>query len=174
MQFTVGQTVVHPQHGPSTVTQLSHRVVKGVPRTYVETEVHQMTHRVSVPVDRAEEVGLRLPRTAAQLQELWDLLGQPTRHEEEQWSRRMKGNHERLRTGDFLVAAEVVRDLTRRLLARGLSSGEKDLLKQGRRPLVTELGLSLDLSEEEAERVLDAAINGEESLPGTDDLVTAC
>lgn len=162
MQFLAGQTVVHPQHGPSTVTQVIHRSMKGVSRSYVELQVHRTDLRVSVPIDTADDVGLRLPSTATQLQELWEVLREPTLHEEEQWSRRMKGNQERLRIGELLATAKVVRDLTRRQDTRGLSAGERDLLKSARQPLVVELGLSLALSDEEAENMLDAAIRGEE------------
>lgn len=164
MQFSVGQTVVHPQHGPSTVTQVVHRSIKGVSTAYVELQVHRTDLRVSVPVDHADEVGLRAPREASELQELWDVLRRPTDHEEEQWSRRMKGNQEKLRIGDFLMTAEVVRDLTRRQELHGISAGERDLLKHARQPLVVELGLSLSLTDEEAEKALDLAIRGEEPL----------
>ncbi|WP_347338529.1 CarD family transcriptional regulator [Cellulomonas sp. WB94] len=114
-----------------------------------------------MPIDSADEVGLRPPRAGAELEELWDVLREPTLHEEQQWSRRMKGNQEKLRVGDVLVTAEVVRDLTRRQEERGLSGGERELLRHASRPLVVELGLSLSLSDEEAERVLDSAIHGE-------------
>lgn len=161
MQFSEGQTVVHPQHGPATVTQVFERLVRGETKSYVELQVHRVELRVSVPVDRADEIGLRAPRAATELQDLWRVLCEPTVHEEEQWSRRMKGNQERLRVGDFLITAEVVRDLTRRQETHGLSAGEKDLLKNARQPLVVELSLSLGLTDEAAEQVIDAAIRGE-------------
>ena len=160
MQFSPGQTVVHPNHGPSTVTQVVHRSVQGVTRTYVELQVHRTELLLLIPIDHAEAVGLRLPRAASELNELWGVLRDPTVHEEEQWSRRMKGNQEKLRVGDLLRTAEVVRDLTRRDETRGISAGERDMLKHARLPLVIELGLSLSLSDEEAGRALDVAIHG--------------
>lgn len=160
MQFSVGQTIVHPHHGPCTVSQVTRRSIKGVDRGYLELQVHRMDLRVSVPIDNADEVGLRSPRAGAELEELWGVLREPTRNEESQWSRRMKGNQEKLRIGDLLATAEVVRDLTRRQEARGLSAGERELLKHAARPLVVELGVSLSLSDEEAAKVLDSAIHG--------------
>jgi CarD family transcriptional regulator len=65
---------------------------------------------------------------------------------------------DQLRTGDLLVTAKVVRDLTRREAAKGVSWGEKDLLKHARQPVVTELALALHLTEEEAESALEEAI----------------
>lgn len=171
MLFSVGQTVVHPQHGPSTVTQVVHRSIKGVSRSYVELEVHRSDLRLAIPVDTADDVGLRPPRTAAQLEELWEVLGEASPDEEEQWSRRMKGNQERLRIGDLQVTAAVVRDLVRRDDARGISPGERDLLKHARQPLVIELGLSLGVSDAEAEHVLDSVIRGAQGPAVTPDAV---
>lgn len=160
MQFSVGQTVVHPQHGPSTVTQVVHRSIKGVSRSYVELQVHRSDLRVAIPVDTAHEVGLRPPRSASDLDDLWAVLRAPTPEQEEQWSRRMKGNQEKVRLGDMMVTAGVVRDLVRRDDARGISAGERDLLRQARQPLVVELGLSLGVSDADAEQVLESVIRG--------------
>lgn len=167
MQFAVGQTVVHPQHGPSTVIQLVKRSIHGVSRSYVDLQVHRTDLRVSVPVEVARDVGIRRPRTAGELEELWEVLREPTLHEEEQWSRRMKGNHEKLRLGELLRIAEVVRDLTRREGTRGISAGEKDLLKHARQPIVVEVGVALGLSDEEAEALLDAEIHVESEAVST-------
>jgi len=161
MQFEVGQTVVHPQHGPSTITQVFHRTMRGEQHTYIELEVQRSDLKVSVPVKIAEEIGIREPRTAEELGELWDVLGRETEHEEEQWSRRMKDNQERLRLGDLLSTAGVVRDLTRRSELKGLSAGEKDMLRSAMQPIIVEVGLSLGITDEEAEQVLGNAIRGE-------------
>lgn len=173
MQFAVGQTVVHPQHGPSTVTRLVKRSIHGVSRSYVDLQVHRTDLRVSVPVESARDVGIRPPWTAAELQDLWEVLREPTFQEEEQWSRRMKGNHEKLRLGDLLRIAEVVRDLTRRQETKGVSAGEKDLLKQARQLLAVEIGISLGLSDHDAEALLDAAILGESPTTAEPVLSTA-
>jgi len=161
MQFSVGQTVVHPQHGPSTITQVFHRTIRDEQHTYIELEVQRSDLKVSVPVKIAEEIGIREPRTAKELGELWEVLGRATEHEEEQWSRRMKDNQERLRLGDLLSTAGVVRDLTRRSEAKGLSAGEKDMLRSAMQPIIVEVGLSLGISDDEAEQVLENAIRGE-------------
>lgn len=173
MQFSAGQTVVHPQHGPSTVTQVVHRSIKGVTRSYVELAVHRSDLCLAIPVDTADDVGLRPPRTAAQLEELWDVLREASPEEEEQWSRRMKGNQEKLRIGDLSVTAGVVRDLVRRDDARGISPGERDMLKNARQPLIIELGLSLGVTDAEAERLLDSVIRGGSAPEAASDTLTA-
>lgn len=161
MQFEVGKTVVHPQHGPATIVQVFQRTIRDEQHDYIELEVQRSDLKISVPVKLAEEIGIRDPRTVEELGELWEVLAAPTEHEEEQWSRRMKDNQERLRLGDLLSTAGVVRDLTRRSESKGLSAGEKDMLRSAIQPIVVEVGLTLGISDEEAEQVLDNAIKGE-------------
>lgn len=161
MQFEVGKTVVHPQHGPATIVQVFQRTIRDEPHDYIELEVQRSDLKISVPVKLAEEIGIRDPRTVEELGELWEVLAAPTEHEEEQWSRRMKDNQERLRLGDLLSTAGVVRDLTRRSESKGLSAGEKDMLRSAIQPIVVEVGLTLGISDEEAEQVLENAIRGE-------------
>ncbi|MER5274841.1 CarD family transcriptional regulator [Streptomyces sp. NPDC002809] len=160
MQFSEGQTVIHPQHGPATVTEVLDRQVNGGSRRYVQLRVHRTDLHVAVPVDKADEVGLRSVYAAAQVKELLDVLGAPAGEPEEAWSRRFKANSERLRTGDLALIAGVIRDLARRQEERGLSAGEKDMLKHARSPVLAELALALSITDAEAEELLDSTILG--------------
>lgn len=158
MQFSTGRTVVHPHHGPATITAITDRVVAKATVSYLELKIHSSDLTISIPASKAEEIGLREVYTANEISELLDVLRAATEHEEETWSRRFKDNQEKLRQGDLLVTAAVVRDLSRRDSERGLSSGEKQMLRTARQPILAELGLGLSISEEEAEKVLDEAI----------------
>lgn len=158
MQFTPGQTLVHPQHGPATVVQVVDRTVAGSVRTYVQLHVQDNNLRIAIPVDHADAVGLRPVSGPAAIAALLETLGSGASHEEAMWSRRMKANQDRLRTGDLLVVAGVVRDIARRDLDHGVSAGEKDLLRHARRPLVIELAVALEISEDDADARIDQAI----------------
>lgn len=158
MQFVPGTTLVHPQHGPATVVQVVDRSVAGTMRTYVQLQVQDTDLRIAIPLDQAEYVGLRPVSGAAQIAALLEVLGSEAGVEEAMWSRRMKANQERLRTGHLLTVAGLVRDIARRDLDHGVSAGEKDLLRTARRPLVTELALALGISEDDADARIDQAI----------------
>ncbi|MFD1507127.1 CarD family transcriptional regulator [Georgenia yuyongxinii] len=161
MQFSAGQVVVHPHHGPATITEITTRILRGVPTNYLSLQVHRTNLVVAVPMDKVDEVGVRAVFDRGQIESLFEVLQAASGQEEEQWSRRQKANHEKLLTGDLFAAAGVVRDLTRRLDTKGLSWGEKDMLRDARKPLLAEIALSLDLSDDEAVAALDAAIVGE-------------
>ena len=158
MHFTPGTTLVHPQHGLATGVQVVDRAVGGTTRTYVQLQVQDTDLRIAIPLDQAEDVGLRPVSGPEQIAALLETLSAEATIEEAMWSRRMKANHERLRTGDLLVVAGLVRDITRRDVDHGVSAGEKELLRTARRPLVIELALAMGLTEDAADARLEAAV----------------
>ncbi|UYP19990.1 CarD family transcriptional regulator [Rhodococcus sp. Z13] len=162
MQFSTGQIVVHPHHGPATVAAITTRTIKQQPVSYLQLKVHSSDLTVALPLDKAEEIGLRDVYSSDELKKLFEILHTPTDHEEETWSRRFKENQDRLRSGDLHVTAAVVRDLTRREHRKGLSMGERTMLKAARTTVLTELCLGLSLPEEQAEQMLDSAIMSSE------------
>jgi CarD family transcriptional regulator len=159
MNFTEGQTIVHPHHGPAVVRSITRRRVKAVDTDYLMLEIRDSNLTVSVPVDSIDTVGLRAILDAEQLKRLLDVLAAPTGDEEQQWSRRLKANQERLRSGDTYAAAAVVRDLSRRLNRKGLSLAEKDMLKYAKRPLVIEVALAVGVPSDEADAVIDSVVS---------------
>lgn len=177
MQFSEGQIVVYPHHGPATITSIFSRTVKGNEIQYLKLEVHDSKLSVSVPVASAEQVGIRAVLSPDETKALFDVLRAPTIDEEDKWSRRMKDNQEKLKAGDILTIAGVVRDLTRRSDDRGLSLAERELLRHAQGPLVTEIALSLEIGVEEAEAALHKALTPDSAAgpttPGAPDEATA-
>jgi CarD family transcriptional regulator len=165
MRFTAGQTVIHPHHGPATVIEVFDRTMKGEVRHYLGLEAHRSTLRVAVPVEKVDEVGLRRVASETQARELLEVLRGPSDVMEETWSRRFKANQEKLRLGNLLVTAGVVRDLMRRETERGLSAGEKGMLRHAERPVLAELALSLSLADGEVEDLLRSTVLGDQRAP---------
>lgn len=50
---------MHPHHGPSTVTGLRDRAVKGASMRYPELRVHRSDLTIALPEEKAAEVGVR-------------------------------------------------------------------------------------------------------------------
>ncbi|MBA2725676.1 MAG: hypothetical protein H0U53_06780 [Actinobacteria bacterium] len=74
------------------------------------------------------------------------------------WSRRFKANVEKLRSGNILEVADVVRSLHQRDREKGLAAGEKRMLTKARQILVSELTFAKDCQEEEAEEMLNEVL----------------
>jgi len=161
MQLEVGQIVIHPHHGPAAVTSIITRTVKGQPLDYAELEVQGNKLRVSIPVSKAEEIGIRDIACDSQLDKLTEVLCAPTVNEETQWSRRYKANRASMATGDPLQLAAVVRDLVRRRERGSLSLGERDLLKEASAPLLAEIALAVEVDEDKAREIMFSMIMDE-------------
>ena len=156
MSFTVGETVVYPNHGAAIIEQLETRIVKGEERQYLVLRIlSQNDLIVRVPSNNLELVGVRDVVDSAGLERVFGVLRLEDVDEPSNWSRRYKANLEKLHSGNVMKVAEVVRDLWRREKTKGLSAGEKRMLAKARQVLVSELALAEKIEEPGAETMLD-------------------
>lgn len=170
MGYKVGDMVVYPRHGAARVDAITERTVKGVTRQYLQLSVLSSDGLViNVPVENAEKVGVRDIVDADAVSKVFGILRTPIVEKEMNWSRRYKLNVEKISTGDVNQIAEVVRDLSQRNVdEHGLSAGEKRMLTRARSILTSEISLSEDISEDEAQRLLDVNLGYADPLPGDD------
>ena len=158
MAFDVGDRVVYPHHGAAIIVRTETRDFNGEDTEYLVLEVKREETRVtiSVPSEKVDDVGMRPPISRDEVEDLFDLLAKRDIREPANWSRRFKNHQEKLKSGDVYQVAEVVRNLSLRDQAKGLSAGEKSMFLKARSVLVSELSFALDLTEEDAlDKVLD-------------------
>ncbi len=159
MSFKVGDKVVYPHHGAATIIKVEKREFEGKKQDYLVLKMSHGDLVVSVPPDKAEEVGMRWPIEADDVDDLLDVLARRDIREPANWSRRYKNHQEKLKSGDVYQVAEVVRNLARRQMDRGLSAGEKNLYNTARTVLVSELSFALGVSEDDVGERVDEALN---------------
>lgn len=159
MTFAVGETVVYPTHGAAVIEEIETRTIKGEERLYLVLRiVGQNDLVIRVPAASLDLVGVRDVVDAEGLERVFGVLRAPHAEEPTNWSRRYKANVEKLRSGNVMKVAEVVRDLWRRDKDRGLSAGEKRMLAKARQILVSELALAEKVEEDRAEVMLDEVL----------------
>lgn len=168
LDLSVGAYVVYPYHGIATVDRVEKRPVDG---QQTECLVVRVAGRgwdavgdmiVSIPVDRAEEIGVRAPITREEADEVLEVLSQTDVRVPANWSRRFKNHQEKLRSGEVYNTAEVVRNLAHREMKARLSAAEKRMYDRARYALVSELAISWSLDIDEAEARVDEAVAQEE------------
>ncbi len=150
MTFKVGDRVVYPHHGAAIIEKTEMVELLGEKKKYFVLKTAHDELTVRVPVDKAEEVGMRPPISGEDVEDLFVLLAKKDVREPANWSRRFKNHQEKLKSGDVYQVAEVVRNLALRESAKGLSAGEKNMYSKARKVLVSELSFSLDVSEDDA------------------------
>ncbi len=148
--FKSGDRVVYPHHGAAVIERTETRELDGKKTKYFVLRAVHDNLTVRVPVAMADEVGMRLPISHEDVEDLFVLLSKRDVREPQNWSRRFKNHQEKLRSGDVYQVAEVVRNLRLREKDKGLSAGEKTMYNKARKVLVSELSFALDVSEESA------------------------
>jgi CarD family transcriptional regulator len=159
VSFDVGDRVVYPHHGAAVITKREKRKINGSTTEYLVLVMAHGELTLSVPVDKADEVGMRPPIGEDEVDDLFDLLAKKDIREPANWSRRFKNHQEKLKSGDVYQVAEVVRNLALRDQAKGLSAGEKSMFLKARSVLVSELSFALDVDEDEAQRRVEAQLS---------------
>ena len=87
------------------------------------------------------------------------------------WNRRFKHNRDKMKTGDILELAEVVRNLALRDHEKGLSTGEKQMFVKAKKILASELMYAKGMDEEEAGVWLDEVLSAGPSNGGSEEEV---
>jgi CarD family transcriptional regulator len=158
MRLAVGTVVAYPPHGVGRVAAREKRVVLGEEQEVVVIDLEGGLS-VSLPLERAREQ-LRPLATEAELKRVGAALRDQTPPSEEIWATRMKEMQEKLRGGDLLELAQIVRDGARReRSAKGasakLSTSERALCAKARDLLSGEISLVRGLDQASANAWID-------------------
>lgn len=158
----VGSVLTHPVHGPVRVLSVRKRCVRGTPTTYVELEVVGEAMRISVPLGRSVDVGLRSLLAEDQILEVLDQLAQPSPPppaRKETWARRMKQLEMRAQSRSLTERVDVVRQILRESGETPSSLSERRLLRSALTPLAAEIAIARGIDIESArELMIDAAL----------------
>src|SRR5256886_17606925 len=106
---------------------------------------------VQVPSENADKVGLRRVIGEKEIGGVLTALTGVSTEMPKNWNRRFKHNRDKMKTGDILELAEVVRNLALRDREKGLSTGAKQMFVKAKRILASELMYAKDLDEETCE-----------------------
>ena len=168
MKFKKGDTVIYPQHGACIVQGTKKMEAFGSTQEYLilRTVINEMT--LSVPTLKTDEVGVRPPVNADELEDLVSVLSKPDPRVPSNWSRRFKNHQEKLKSGDVYQVAEVVRNLAARNRDASLSAAERTMYDRARINLISEIAPALRVSAEDAEKYLDEALAKGVLKPPTD------
>lgn len=156
--FQVGDKIVHPMHGAGIIDSIVQKKVNGVVRDYYILKIPVGGMLVMIPTQSSDEIGVR----AVVQQEDADkvIAAMPTIEVDmtQNWNRRYRENMLRLKSGDLLEVARVVKGLMLREGERGLSTGERKMLHSAKQILISEIVLSQNTSYEAVEARINIAL----------------
>lgn len=150
--LAIGDCVVYPMHGAGIIESIEEQEIMGQNQSYYVLRIPFGNMRVLIPLNKVEEVGLRNIIDASEIAKIEEVLsGVPELNEGGSWNRRFNANMAKLKSGNVIDVAEVVRNLTLQDRVKKISSGERRLLDTAKHILTSELALATqkDLSEME-------------------------
>ena len=157
--FQVGDKIVHPMHGAGVIDSIVSKKVNGVVREYYILKLPVGGMLVMIPTANTEEIGVRPVVDRAEADRLIAAMPDIQVDMTQNWNRRYRENMLRIKSGDLMEVARVVKGLMLRDGDRGLSTGERKMLHSAKQILISELVLSQDASYEDMERRVNIAMS---------------
>ncbi len=156
--FHVGDKIVHPMHGAGVVDSIVTKKVNGVVRDYYIMKLPVGGMLVMIPTEHSDEIGVRAIVDPEQADRVLEAIPSIQIDCDPNWNRRYRENMARLKSGDLLEVARVIKTLKRRDEEKGLSTGERKMLHSAKQILISEVVLAQSTSYEEVERRINRAL----------------
>ena len=156
--FQVGDKIVHPMHGAGVIDSIVQKKVNGVVRDYYILKLPVGGMLVMIPTANSEEIGVRPVCRREEADRVLAAIPDIEVDMTQNWNRRYRENMLRLKSGDLLEVARVVKGLMLRDTDRGLSTGERKMLHSAKQILISELVLSENSSYEDIEARINTAL----------------
>lgn len=153
--FKVGDKVVYPHHGAGVVERVMEKDVEGERKKYFILSLCSGDLKITVPEESTGDVGLRSVIRKSEVKSVFEVLNQEQSQMPTNWNHRYKKNRDKIKSGDVFQVAEVVRNLSIREREKGLSTGEKRMLNQAKKILLSEIIYVLNIDDEKAKKMLE-------------------
>ena len=156
--FCVGDMIAHPMHGAGVIDSIEEKKMNGCTRQYYILKMPSGGMVVMIPTESTEQIGVRPIVNSMQADELMASIPQIDAEMTSNWNRRYRENMQRIKSGNLLEVARVVKGLMTRDVEKGLSTGERKMLHSAKQILISEIVLSKELTYEEVESRINASL----------------
>lgn len=156
--YAIGDKILYPMHGAGVIEAIEEKEILGEIRKYYVLKVSWGDMKLMIPVDTCEGIGVRAIIKAEEIENIKVVLRAASTEMSGNWNRRYRDNMEKLKSGDVLQVAEVVRNLIRIERVKKLSAGEKKMLSNARQILQSEIVLASGIDETGADRLVDETV----------------
>jgi CarD family transcriptional regulator len=154
LKYKTGQEIVYPLQGVGHIQSIEQRPFRDTTLLYyiIYLEVSDMT--VMVPVDKADELGIRAIVNKKEAQKALQLISEDYEPVSADWKMRYQMNLDLLKKGSVLDIATVVRALYHRSRVKELPILERKLYDSALKLLVDEISFSLNKQKKEVEELV--------------------
>lgn len=156
--YRTGTKVVYPTHGVGWIEAIEQKEVAGGAQSFYVVRIIGNGMTILVPTKNAKRVGLREVIEPSEIPKILAILQKNDLEISSNWNRRFKDNLERIRTGSLFEVALVLRKLVVLQKERSLSFGEKTMLENVRRLIVSEISHASGIDQERARALVEQAV----------------
>ena len=146
--FEINAKAVYPAHGVGVIHKIETFQMEGQDYQFYVLKILDQGMTIRVPVENAENVGMRTVMKEAKIDEVFEVLkDREVVADKQTWNRRYREYMNKIKTGDPLEVAAVLRDLALLKGEKALSFGERKMYDQAHGLLVQELSVAKDCDE---------------------------
>ena len=164
-KFHVDQKVVYPSQGVGKITDITEREFKDQKMWYYNIYIEASDMVVMVPVDRAEDLGIRAIVSSAEAEKALKLLSDDFEPITSDWKLRYQMNLDLLKKGSITDIATIVRCLYNRSKVKELPILERKLYDSARKLLEDEISFAMGKSAKEVESMIHTKLEPPGSAP---------
>ncbi len=143
--FKVGDLAVYPAHGVGKVTSIESKKISGTEHRFYVLHILDTGMKVMVPVNKSGNVGLRSVIDRTECEEVFGVLRKKDcdlSGTQATWNRRYREYMEKIKSGNPVEIAKVLRELYLLREDKELSFGERKMLDTAKTLLVKELSIA--------------------------------
>ncbi|MFQ5528047.1 MAG: CarD family transcriptional regulator [Thermoanaerobaculia bacterium] len=159
MAFRVGQKVVYPNHGVTVVEKIEQGEIDGQEQTYYHLRFMSNDSKVMVPKANLDLVGLRPLCQTGEINTLFRTLRDGHIDTYKDWKGRYKQNLDKMKTGEIIEVAQVLKNLRLVSTKKSLSFREKKMYERARYFIVSEVAHVKKIEENSADKQVEKALS---------------
>ena len=148
--FKINDYAVYPSHGVGKITEIERTRVLGQDFSCYLMYFEKEKLMIKIPVHSAEKIGLRHLVSKSQMDEVFSTLRSGIKKLKGMWSRRAQEYETKINSGDIMLLAEVLRDLTRDIEDGERSYSERIIYETAVQRLAAEYSVIYGIEFEEA------------------------
>lgn len=161
MVYQIGDKVLYPMHGAGVIEAIEEKEVFGAIQKYYVMRMPLGDMKVMVPMNNASEVGIRYIIDAQQAERVVCEFKDIVVENNQNWNKRFRDNMLKIKGGDIMEVAQVVKSLMFRDRQRGLSTGERKMLANAKQILISEIVLANGATDDEIDDTLTAVVESQ-------------
>lgn len=164
-KFNIDQKIVYPSQGVGLITEIFTKNFRGTDMQYYKIYIEASDMVVMVPVEKAEDLGIRPIVDAAEAEKALNSLADDFEPITSDWKLRYQMNLDLLKKGTIADIAAIVRCLYNRSKVKELPILERKLYDQAKKLLEDEISIAMGISAKEVESMIHLKLEPPGSSP---------